>query len=86
MAGSQGGRAERFPLLQGEDKCTAEDAAHWISVYEQLIAFCRSVLAEDDVEHGIDRAGLHARQRHFEDRRQHWLGLLDRTPSRGSRR
>jgi hypothetical protein len=79
MARSQSGRIERFPLLQGEDKCSALDAGHWISVYEQLIAFCRSVLAEDDVEHGIDRAALYSRKRHFEARRDYWLSMIDRT-------
>ena len=57
--------------------CTADDAGHWIDVYEQLIAFCRLVLAEDDVEHGIDRAAIYARKRHFENRRDHWQGQLD---------
>ena len=79
MGGSQGGRAERFPLLQGEETGTAQDAEHWISVYEQLIAFCRSVLAEDDVDHGIDRAALYARKRHFEARRDFWRNVLDRS-------
>jgi hypothetical protein len=78
MARSQGGRVERFPLLQGEDTWTAEDAAHWISVYEQLIEFCGSVLAED-VDHGIDRAALYARKRHFKARRDFWLKMGSRS-------
>jgi hypothetical protein len=77
MVRSQGGRVDQFPLLQGEETCTAQDAGHWISVYEQLISFCRSVLAEDDVDHGIDRAALYARKRHFEARREYWLKVLD---------
>jgi hypothetical protein len=75
MARSQGGRADGFPLLAGEETGTAQDAPHWINVYEQLIAFCRSVLAEDDVD--FDRSALDVRQRHFEQRLEHWLRQLD---------
>ncbi len=69
--------------MQGEDTRTAEDAAHWISVYGQLIEFCGSVLAEDDVDHGIDRAALYARKRHFEARRDFWLKMDSRSVGAG---
>ena len=70
-------RGGAFPLLAGEEFCTADDAGHWIDVYEQLIVFCRSVLAEDDVHDSIDRTALYKRLRHFEGRRDHWLRQLD---------
>ncbi len=61
-----------FPLLEGETESGPIDAAHWSSVYEQLVTFCRSVLSEDDVLETVDRKALHRRLRHFEQRRDYW--------------
>jgi len=52
-----------FPLLEGEAESGDVDAAHWVAVYEQLISFCRSVLAEDDGAAGVDRGDLRRRLR-----------------------
>ena len=60
-----------FPLLEGESERGVADAAHWSNVYEQLVTFCRSVLAEDDVA-TLDRDRLRRRLRHFEQRRDYW--------------
>jgi hypothetical protein len=66
-----------FPLLEGEAESGGLDAAHWVAVYEQLISFCRSVLAEDDVAESVDRGALRRRLRHFEGRGAWWRRQLD---------
>lgn len=66
-----------FPLLDGESESSALDAAHWTSVYEQLVSFCSSVLAEDDVVESVDRDALRRRLRHFEQRHEFWASQQD---------
>lgn len=66
-----------FPLLDGEAESGGLDAAHWVAVYEQLVSFCRSVLAEDDVAESVDQALLRRRLRHFEHRTSYWRRLLE---------
>jgi hypothetical protein len=61
-----------FPLLDGEAESGAADAAHWSDVYEQLVNFCHSVLAEHDAAETVDRERLRRRLRHFEQRRDYW--------------
>jgi hypothetical protein len=61
-----------FPLLEGETESGSLDAAHWANVYSQLVAFCHSVLAEDDVAETLDRQALRRRLNHFEQRRDFW--------------
>ena len=61
-----------FPLFEGETESGGSDAAHWADVYEQLVSFCRSVLAETDVAGNLDRDALRRRLRHFEQRRDYW--------------
>ena len=66
-----------FPLLDGEAASGAADAGHWSNVYEQLVNFCHSVLAEHDVEDNVDREALRRRLRHFEQRRDYWQREAD---------
>jgi hypothetical protein len=66
------GLAPAFPLLEGEAQSGTSDAAHWTDVYEQLVNFCHSVLAERDALDTVDRDGLRRRLRHFEQRRDYW--------------
>ena len=62
-----------FPLLDGEAESGAADAAHWSDVYDQLVNFCHTVLAEHDALDSVDRDGLRRRLRHFEQRRDYRL-------------
>jgi hypothetical protein len=66
-----------FPLLDGEAESGGLDAAHWVAVYDQLVTFCHSVLAEDDVAESVDQVGLRRRLRHFEQRSSYWRQQLD---------
>ena len=66
-----------FPLFDGEAESGGLDAAHWVAVYDQLIGFCRSVLAEDDVAESVDRGALRRRLRHFERRDAYWRRQLE---------
>lgn len=68
----RGGQPPTFPLLDGEGESGAADAAHWADVYEQLVNFCHSVLAEHDAVDNVDREALRRRLRHFEQRRDYW--------------
>ena len=61
-----------FPLLEGEAESSGIDAAHWQEVYNQLVNFCQSVLAEHDAAETVDREALRRRLRHFEQRREYW--------------
>jgi hypothetical protein len=56
--------------LEGGRTWTARDAPHWVDVYQQLVAFCRGVLAEPDADH--NRLALYRRLRHFEQRLAYW--------------
>ncbi len=76
MARSVLGPGVKFPLLEGEAESGGLDAAHWVGVYEQLVSFCDSVLAEDDVAESVDQAALRRRLRHFEHRRSYWRRQL----------
>jgi hypothetical protein len=71
------GPGVEFPLLDGEAESGGLDAAHWVAVYEQLISFSRSVLAEDDVAESLDRGVLRRRLRHFEHRGAYWRRQLE---------
>lgn len=61
-----------------------QEVAHWVAVYQELIAVCRQLLngtreaGAASPDPPFDRARVETRLRHFELRQQFWLGLLDR--------
>jgi len=67
--------AEGAELMDGESpEWTAADAKHWIGVYTELVAFCRSAL--DATEAG-DGLVMRRRLRQFEARLAFWTCGLE---------
>jgi hypothetical protein len=61
-----------LPIEGGSGHHHREDARHWVTVYDELIALCRHSLGGD---HRDSRMAM--RLREFEQRRAFWMSLLE---------
>lgn len=68
MAGEAAPKEGRLPG-EDTDQASAEDAHHWVAVYDDLMTAVEGLLAKGGLE---DRARLEAMLVSFERRRRYW--------------
>jgi hypothetical protein len=67
--------AEEYGLLPGEDRslAPAEDARHWVIVYQELIEFCQLMLARSELN--TEDGHLRRRLSHYHLRLRRWQAI-----------